>query len=81
MLEKLLGLMDVIAGFLIIMGNPLGSYYLIFKGLVFLIISKGTCILSWTDFLLGFMLIFFFSPALSFIVFIYLLVKSVISFM
>lgn len=81
MLVKILGALDIIAGFLILLGNPIGSYYLLFKGLIFIIISKGTSILSWTDFLLGIMLIFFFSNLLAFIIFIYLLVKSILSFM
>ncbi len=80
MLEKILGVCDIIAAFLVLTANPLGSYYLIFKGIVFLFVSKGSCLLSWTDFLLGLMLVLFFSQSLSFIIFIYLLVKSLLSF-
>ncbi|HIQ50227.1 MAG TPA: hypothetical protein EYH56_03465 [Nanoarchaeota archaeon] len=76
---RILGILDIIAGFLIILAHPIGTWYLIFKGFIFILSSKGTCILSWADFLFGILALFFFSQYIAFIIFFYLIVKGVFS--
>ncbi len=78
---KLLGTLDIAAGFLAILGLPaVAGYYLLVKALIFLFLAP-TCILNWMDLISAVFLIFFYSFAIAIAVFAYLLVKGSLSFL
>ena len=78
---KLLGALDIAAGFLVILGVPaVAGYYLLTKALIFLFLAP-MCILNWMDLISALFLIFFYSSAIAIAIFAYLLVKGSLSFL